>query len=280
MQTTQDQLHKKNQELVDLYRDKSKKFTQITNLYNLLKSRAMRSQMQTAASDSVSRTLDSLETRNEPGTTLSDRCAGVSRSPQMRAGGHPGPHPHAGSQAQLQPPQTPLSRPYNMYPLNPDGVEQLHRHQRSGTGSSKGMKPRESTRMMPPPSRPMASGNPRNGTSPHLPTTSPAQSTLTIPVDTTGPGGHHRTRLLNPSRPSTWMTGTRMTQLPSDNVLFERFQDGPHDVGTGTPGYGGLFMAGNASANTNANVHSGTGAEVKNGGQSGLRSSLFESTIM
>lgn len=163
MQNTQDQLHKKNQELVDLYRDKSKKFTQITNLYNLLKSRAMRSQMQTAASDSVSRTLNSLGTRNEPGTAMSDRSAGVSRSPQMRAhsGPHPHPGPHPGHQAQA--PQMPSSRQYNMYPLNPDGVEQLHRHQRSGTGSSKGKKPSGSNRMMPPPSRPIAQSN-RNGT--------------------------------------------------------------------------------------------------------------------
>lgn len=58
MQTAQEQLQKKNQELFEMYREKSKKFTQITNLYNLLKSRAMKSQMQTAASDSVSRALD------------------------------------------------------------------------------------------------------------------------------------------------------------------------------------------------------------------------------
>ncbi|GLA35302.1 hypothetical protein AnigIFM63309_010705 [Aspergillus niger] len=67
METAQDQLRKKNQELVDMYREKCKKFTQMTNLYNILKSRAMRSQMQTAATDTVSQALDSLTaSRNNP----------------------------------------------------------------------------------------------------------------------------------------------------------------------------------------------------------------------
>lgn len=56
MQEAQEQLQKKNQELADLYREKSKKLSQMTNLYNLLKARAMRSQMQNAASDTVSQT--------------------------------------------------------------------------------------------------------------------------------------------------------------------------------------------------------------------------------
>ncbi|OKL57511.1 hypothetical protein UA08_07247 [Talaromyces atroroseus] len=60
MQLTQDQLQKKIEELSSLYQDKCKKHTQMTNLYNLLKSQAMRSQIQTAASDSVSQTLKSL----------------------------------------------------------------------------------------------------------------------------------------------------------------------------------------------------------------------------
>ncbi|KAI1957968.1 hypothetical protein LOZ58_005443 [Ophidiomyces ophidiicola] len=58
----QEQLQKKNQELVELYRDKSKKHAQVTNLYSLLKSRAMRSQLQTAVSDTVANTLQSLNT--------------------------------------------------------------------------------------------------------------------------------------------------------------------------------------------------------------------------
>jgi E3 ubiquitin-protein ligase CCNP1IP1 len=66
MQLAQDQLQKKNDELIALYQEKCKKHTQMTNLYNLLKSRAMRSQIQTAASDSVSQTLKSLPQATNP----------------------------------------------------------------------------------------------------------------------------------------------------------------------------------------------------------------------
>lgn len=141
MQTTQDQLHKKNHDLAELYREKSKKFTQVTNLYNILKSRAMRTQMQSAASDSVSRALDSLA-RNESATPMP-----VSM-----------PMPGGGKPVEVSHPQTP--RQHHMYPVNRDGVEQLHRYQRSGTGSSKGKRhdivapTATTTGAMPPPSRP------------------------------------------------------------------------------------------------------------------------------
>lgn len=131
MELHQQQLHKKNQKLVEMYREKCKKHAQMTNLYNLLKSRAMRSQMQTAASDTVSNTLNSLPgSRNEPLIMTS--------------------HNRPASQI----PQTPSSRQPNQYPTNQDGVEQLHRYQRSGSGSSKGAKKRDVSSMMPPPSRP------------------------------------------------------------------------------------------------------------------------------
>lgn len=136
MQITQDQLHKKNQELAELYRDKCKKLTQITTLYGVLKSRSMIPNMQTAATDSVSRTLNSLPSRAEPSTSASNKPMDTSQIPQ-----------------------TP--RQYNMCPVNQDGVEQLHRYQRSGTGSSKGAK-RADAGAMPPPNRP---GNGKNGTS-------------------------------------------------------------------------------------------------------------------
>lgn len=120
MQQTQDQLQKKNQELVDMYREKSKKFTQITNLYNLLKSRAMRPQIQTAASDSISQTLKTLGNKG--------------------------------------PPQTPSSRQQKTFPVDREGVEQINRYQRSGTGSSKGLRKRTADgATMPPPSRPSGS---------------------------------------------------------------------------------------------------------------------------
>ncbi|KAB8238093.1 uncharacterized protein BDW43DRAFT_297037 [Aspergillus alliaceus] len=125
---THEQLQKKNQELVDLYREKRKKLTQITNLYNQLKSRAMRSHLQTAPSDSVSQALNSLRPpRNEPSIT----------STSKRPSSLPGP---------LQTPSL-------------QGVEQLYRYQRSGTGSSKGARKRTDATVMSPPSLP---GNARN----------------------------------------------------------------------------------------------------------------------
>ncbi|OXV10166.1 hypothetical protein Egran_02073 [Elaphomyces granulatus] len=60
MRLNQEQLHKKNHDLISMYKDKCKKFTQVSNLYNILKSRALRSQMETAASDSVANTINSL----------------------------------------------------------------------------------------------------------------------------------------------------------------------------------------------------------------------------
>lgn len=139
MQSAQDDLQKKNQELNDLCREKTTKLSQMTNLYNLLKSRAMRSRMQTAASDTVSQTLTSL---NAPPTSIPL----ATRSPR-------------GQMSSSKFPRTPL------FPVNKDGVEQLHRHQRSGTGSSKGARSRTSgEHPMPPPStRPSWDG--RNGLS-------------------------------------------------------------------------------------------------------------------
>jgi E3 ubiquitin-protein ligase CCNP1IP1 len=111
MQLSQEQLQKKNQELVEIYREKSKKHAQITNLYNLLKSRAMRSQIQTAASDSASQTIESLEASK----------AGLT--------------PDAG----LHPPlssliASPTSRQHGPYPVTNDSNEQLHRNQRGRAG--------------------------------------------------------------------------------------------------------------------------------------------------
>jgi E3 ubiquitin-protein ligase CCNP1IP1 len=130
MQSAQEDLQKKNQELNDLCRDKTNKLAQMTNLYNLLKSRAMRSRMQTAASDTVSQALSSLNAPPPVSIPL------TSRSPLA---------PASASKFPKTPP----------FPVNTDGVEQLHRHQRSGTGSSKRSKtktPREA--LMPPPTRP------------------------------------------------------------------------------------------------------------------------------
>ncbi|KAJ9405503.1 hypothetical protein DTO045G8_6720 [Paecilomyces variotii] len=142
MELNQQHLHKKNQELVEMYREKCKKHAQMTNLYNLLKNRAMRSQMQTAASDTVSNTLNSLPgARNEPLTTAS----------------------HSRLVSQI--PQTAPSRPpHNQYPVDQEGVEQLHRYQRSGSGSSRGANRRDESSMMPPPQ--IRPGGPRNSNIP------------------------------------------------------------------------------------------------------------------
>ncbi|KAL2849545.1 hypothetical protein BJY01DRAFT_262198 [Aspergillus pseudoustus] len=165
MQTAHDQLRKKNQELVEMYREKCKKFSQITNLYNLVKSRAMRSQMQTAA---ASQAINSLDLPRNNSVSLATNLFGVSA-----------------------PPQTPSTYQQRAYPVDPEGVEQLHRHQRSGTGSSKGKQAAADTAAMPPP--------------PSRPITALRR-------------GIHRTRLPGPSRPSTGMS-----QLPSDSEMTGRF---------------------------------------------------------
>lgn len=113
LQAAQEQLQKKNQELVDLYHEKSTKLTQMTNLYNLLKARAMRSRMETAASETVSHALNTVS-RNLPVGSLAPS----------------GPSQIATRSAPL-PPKTPS------FPISPGGIEQLHRYQRSGTGSSR-----------------------------------------------------------------------------------------------------------------------------------------------
>lgn len=115
MQLGQEQLHKKNQELVEMYREKSKKHTQVTNLYNLLKSRAMRSQIQSAASDSVAHTLESFSGPRPQSTSFPDLNQSLSSHT---------PAPRVNQQDQ--------------YPIDHSGIDQLHRHQKSGSGSGNG----------------------------------------------------------------------------------------------------------------------------------------------
>lgn len=140
MQAAQEQLEKKNQELADLHRAKSKKLSQMTNLYNLLKARAMRSQMQTTASDTVSRTLNTLSSRD--GTVMSTA--------------QPGTRP-------ILPPPKSRTPKTPSFPMSPGGIEQLHRFQRSGTGSSRrvGNKSSEAAAMPPPRGRPTWNGQNR-----------------------------------------------------------------------------------------------------------------------
>jgi E3 ubiquitin-protein ligase CCNP1IP1 len=130
MQLNQEQLHKKNEELIVMYQEKCKKHTQMTNLYNLLKGRAMRSQIQTAASDSISHTLNSL--------------AGTSKAHKLSL--------NPGSNTNRQ-----TSRHFNAIPRDQNGTEQLLRHQRTGSSGSRNG-PLAELRRMPPPKLPFASG--------------------------------------------------------------------------------------------------------------------------
>ncbi|KAJ5227526.1 uncharacterized protein N7469_007532 [Penicillium citrinum] len=132
MQSVHEQLEKKNQELLELNRERSKKLSQITNLYNLLKARARRTQLQNAASDTVSQTINTFSTRTEP--TVSTSHTLTTTQPKARTPGGP---------------KTPI------FPISPEGVEQIHRYQRSGTGSSKRAvkKTPGGTAMLPPAAR-------------------------------------------------------------------------------------------------------------------------------
>ncbi|KAJ6133866.1 hypothetical protein N7523_000188 [Penicillium sp. IBT 18751x] len=119
MQAAQGQLEKKNEELADVNRDKSKKLSQMTNLYNILKARAMRTEMQTAASNTVSQTLNDLSSRNStmlPPIQTHGQASPINTKARSRQGRALKTHP---------------------YPTGSDGVERLHRYQRSGTGSSR-----------------------------------------------------------------------------------------------------------------------------------------------
>ncbi|KAL4996109.1 hypothetical protein BDV10DRAFT_196193 [Aspergillus recurvatus] len=173
MQAAQEQLRKENQELADMYREKCKKFTQITHLYNVPKSQAMGSQMQTAAASQAISYIEAQAHHNIPGD-LAIQSLRVSA-----------------------PPQTSPGYQQRLYPVDLEGVEELHRHQRSGTGSSKGAKQNDAL-AIPPPNRPVVRlrrGEPPNATP------------------------QHRARLAGPSRPSTGLS-----QLPNDSTMLERFQ--------------------------------------------------------
>ncbi|KAJ5184145.1 cyclin [Penicillium capsulatum] len=174
MQAAQEVLQKKNQDLVDLYREKSKKLSQMTNLYNLLKARAMRSQMQSAASDTVSQALHTMTSCGGP--SLPEPLSGHSRRPT-------GPI--------ARPPPSPS------FPMSPDGVERLHRYQRSATGRSRRAEKTSDGAPMPPPRGRLALGVQRT----HIPA-----------------NPQHRTRLSrNSRRPST------MSQLPTEEAIAARF---------------------------------------------------------
>ncbi len=96
-----------------MYRDKSKKHAQTQHLYDTLKKRILMSQVESAASDNVAQTLKSMSTLGRPGTYNGTGFAhaGASGAPGL------------------------MDRLSNGIPVNENGVEQLHRHQRAGSGS-------------------------------------------------------------------------------------------------------------------------------------------------
>lgn len=192
MQSSQEDLQKKNQELNDMYRDKNNKLAQMTNLYNLLKARAMRSRMQTAASDTVSQALSTLNAPPPPVSIARSDVPALPPAPVTRN------------------PKTPT------FPVNPDGVEQLHRYQRSGTGSSKRARtrtPREAP--MPPPARPNWDG--RNST--YSTTVSKAYRLMCSSLGKVpDPAPQHRTRLPRISR-----TPTVSSEFPPGDAITRRF---------------------------------------------------------
>lgn len=127
MQLTQDQLQKKNEEVLEMYQEKCKKHSQMTSLYNLLKSRAMRSQVQTAASVSNPQTSQSLPQIN----------ANDTRVPMSGMNNFTG----NGSRA-MAPQSTRLTRPFNAlsspgFQVLDNGAEHLSKHQRSGGANSR-----------------------------------------------------------------------------------------------------------------------------------------------
>lgn len=65
-QNEQKALQQKNLELIEMYREKSKKQAQTQHLYDTLKKRVMTSQVQTAASDSVAQAVNSISALPRP----------------------------------------------------------------------------------------------------------------------------------------------------------------------------------------------------------------------
>jgi hypothetical protein len=96
-----------------MYREKSKKHAQTQHLYDTLKKRILMSQVETAASDNVARTL-----KTAPGGTRLGTFNGIGFAQVASIGTNAG-----------------HKRESNGIPVNENGVEQLHRRQRQGSGS-------------------------------------------------------------------------------------------------------------------------------------------------
>ncbi|CRG83900.1 hypothetical protein PISL3812_01256 [Talaromyces islandicus] len=165
----------------------------MTNLYNLLKSRAMRSQIQTAASDSVSQALQSLPRTNNTRVPMSGTNNFTSNGNRS-----------------MVPQSTRLtSRHFNAlsspeYQALGNGAERLSKHQRSGGASSREKQGRLGVDLesMPPPK---------------LPFPAPQQ---TIPTPS-----HHRTRLPATPHAAFVRNGQHQMEQAVSSIDFDRFKD-------------------------------------------------------
>ena len=80
----QKSLQQRYDELVTVYKDKSKKHAQTQQLYDMLKKKVLMKQVETAASDDVTHTLQSINTQQRPATYQSQPY-GHGLSPQKPA---------------------------------------------------------------------------------------------------------------------------------------------------------------------------------------------------
>ena len=150
-----------------MYREKSKKHAQTQHLYDTLKKRILMSQVETAASDNVAQTLKTMASGTRPGT-----FNGTGFTQATSLGTNAG---HERESCEI--------------PVNENGVEQLHRRQRQGSGSQAS----GDVAAMPPPNHVPSRHrmqNVRSATPIHrtqLPGARPAATRSQIPMSTSRP---------------------------------------------------------------------------------------------
>lgn len=103
-------LQQKNTELVELYREKNRKHQQTQHLYDTLKKKFLMNNVQTAASETVNHTLQSISSRTRPET--------YNGMPNMTVHGVSDAHHHRSQISKFD-----------------NGIEQLHTHQKSGSSN-------------------------------------------------------------------------------------------------------------------------------------------------
>lgn len=142
LQVDKEKLQSDNTSLVAAFRDKSRKHQQTQELYDRLKRKEMTAATQSAALESVDEALGNVTSRH-----------GVQQKPQAQ-------QHHRMSHAQGQ-------RDFVQLPLDHNGHEQVHSHQRSGgagDSGNDGMVPALLRRATPHGSRSTGSGKPRHVT--------------------------------------------------------------------------------------------------------------------